>query len=554
MTTPPQTLLLSILMVLSTALLDGCARTSESTTSGGATARDGGSSSDASGDADRPQEAGQGSPLTCGDGVRVGAETCDDGNLLPFDGCDARCLIEPGYSCPNEGERCRATRCGDAIVAGNEQCEDGNVTTGDGCDGCRLEPGWACDKSTPVSPCYRTVCNDGKREGDEPCDDGNSVLGDGCSPFCQVEPRCESGTCTSVCGDNLKLGDEACDDGNTQDGDGCSATCQVELTYTCYDVASELPASFALPVIYRDFIRAATNGASKHPDFEEFLGSDPTEGMVAAELTAQGKPAYTGICQRLMQIGPCPQGDQTTSKLGFDQWYSDDTTKFTLTGLLGDAEGIRSPSSGAITGTMLKVVDTIQMIRLPGQDAYQNETFGKMLFPLDGKGWVKASLETPYLDHNFGFTSEIRHWFEFKGGETLTFSGDDDVWVFINGQLALDLGGLHPRREGTIVLDAQTGDASCFQRTDQTTPCKTPTRPLRLKQGQVYEMAIFHAERRAPESNFDLTLTGFASVRSQCVSSCGDGIVQADQGEQCDDGNRIDDDGCDRDCQAALVF
>ena len=30
---------------------------------------------------------------------------------------------------------------------------------------------------------------------------------------------------------------------------------------------------------------------------------------------------------------------------------------------------------------------------------------------------------------------------------------------------------------------------------------------------------------------------------------CGDGIVQTDNGEQCDDGNTADGDGCNSDCQ-----
>lgn len=34
----------------------------------------------------------------CGDGRVGGNETCDDGNRLAFDGCSARCTIEPGYA------------------------------------------------------------------------------------------------------------------------------------------------------------------------------------------------------------------------------------------------------------------------------------------------------------------------------------------------------------------------------------------------------------------------------------------------------------------------
>ena len=57
------------------------------------------------------------------------------------------------------------------------------------------------------------------------------------------------------------------------------------------------------------------------------------------------------------------------------------------------------------------------------------------------------------LPHNFGFTTEIHYFFQYRGGESLTFSGDDDVWIFVNRRLALDLGGMHPRLERTLDLD-----------------------------------------------------------------------------------------------------
>ena len=56
----------------------------------------------------------------------------------------------------------------------------------------------------------------------------------------------------------------------------------------------------------------------------------------------------------------------------------------------------------------------------------------------------------------------------------------------------------------------------------------------RLEVGNVYEVAVFHAERRVTQSNFRLTLSGFVTQESECESICGDGVVTAF--EVCDDG------------------
>ena len=99
-------------------------------------------------------------------------------------------------------------------------------------------------------------------------------------------------------------------------------------------------------------------------------------------------------------------------------------------------------------------------------------------FPLDGLGFNEVT-----DGHNFHFTTEIHVMFSYQLGQRFTFRGDDDLWIFVNGRLALDVGGLHQALEGTIDFDAQAA-------------------ALGIMPGGRYRMDIFHAERQTLESNF----------------------------------------------------
>ncbi|MBL8743180.1 MAG: fibro-slime domain-containing protein, partial [Myxococcales bacterium] len=111
---------------------------------------------------------------------------------------------------------------------------------------------------------------------------------------------------------------------------------------------------------------------------------------------------------------------------------------------------------------------------------------------------------------------EVRYWFEYKGTEQLSFTGDDDVWVFVNKRRAINLGGVHGAQSASITLDA--ANAATFN----------------LTIGQVYEIVVFQAERHTTQSNYLLTLSDFINGVTTCNPVCGDGIKTPN--EACDDG------------------
>lgn len=128
----------------------------------------------------------------CGDGIRVGSESCDDENSLSFDGCSATCTIESGWTCDTINQatgldRC-STICGDGIRVGSEECDDGQTLNEDGCSStCKVECGFSCSESDGVPESCTATCGDGIRASVEDCDDGNNVSGDGCSDSCTIE-------------------------------------------------------------------------------------------------------------------------------------------------------------------------------------------------------------------------------------------------------------------------------------------------------------------------------------------------------------------------------
>lgn len=187
-----------------------------------------------------------------------------------------------------------------------------------------------------------------------------------------------------------------------------------------------------------------------HPDFEKFLGA--LKGIVANDLGGDGKPVYA----------PAGPTAVTSGKDAFDQWYRD------------------------VPGVNMKLSVPLPLQAMPGgKYVFDDSNF----FPMDNMGFGNQG-----RDHNFHFTTEIHATFRYSGGEKFTFRGDDDVWIFINKKLALDLGGVHGALMDTIDFDRQAA-------------------ALGITAGGTYAFDVFHAERHTNASNFRIE-TSIACLRT----------------------------------------
>jgi fibro-slime domain-containing protein len=256
------------------------------------------------------------------------------------------------------------------------------------------------------------------------------------------------------------------------------------------DPFAGLPATITLAAVVRDFRAAGSTGG--HPDFEGGVGGHVVN-MVQPDLNENGKPILNATSE--MKAVNSQWKDSSSRPINFAHYSADS----------GDSKG--SFKSGAGNGCVQSAQSFAQWYTdAPGVNASKNVDMMLNRVPNTNRYVFDSAKDEPYKSiggwfplngelygnygstgKNFHFTTEVSTEFTYVKGsaQTFTFTGDDDVWVFVGGKLVIDIGGVHGRVAQTVNLDRLSW----------------------LEDGKTYSLKIFNAERHTTESNFRIETT-----------------------------------------------
>jgi fibro-slime domain-containing protein len=250
------------------------------------------------------------------------------------------------------------------------------------------------------------------------------------------------------------------------------------------------PSSMVLPTMSRDFLYSGTAGGaglpSGAPDFQS-VSSGLETGLVNATLGSDEEPVW--------HSNGAPAS--LTGAINFCWWYhaSKCNGANSVNPFGRDVRYDAAGDPGSVTLTQTA----------PSTYEFTSTQY----FPLDGLGWngsdspvtPQTSLScagdpaSPPTSHNFAFTQSIHARFTYQGTGAVSITHGDDAWVFVNGHLVIDLGGVHDPAAGSVTLNAAEAAT------------------LGLTVGQPYSLDIFTAQRHTCASTVDLAISNLDDLQ-----------------------------------------